>query len=135
MTKIIKALIEKSFPQSNVEAILEVINATPKPEIAAEVLCGLYEAPIIEKRAVSLSGYGPCIFISYDKWTDEVKFSYIHKKTKGGYFSKDIDPATITMDNFKELALNRNGDDTIWLEILTGETTVRTSTKLLEYWN
>ena len=67
MKKIMKALLEAKFPAINIDALRLVIESTPAPEIATEILCGLFEMPQVSKTPGAH-------FIERDKHTTNVRF-------------------------------------------------------------
>jgi len=91
--KIIKALLGAKFPGIDLDALTEIIMHTPNPDISTEVLCGLYEEPEVSplislsyiKDHESRTNY---IFISYDKYTNEVKYSY-QERIQRSYWCKN----------------------------------------------
>ena len=84
MNKIIKALLEAKYPAVDVNALLEIIHKTPSPEIATEIICGLYQEPWVSpspcekfkatKFEVELKGY--------NKWEDAVEYKFKSRKSK-----------------------------------------------------
>ena len=123
MNKIIEKLLTVTFPTVEINNLLEIVSATPNPEMATEILCGLYEEPklpikvqdnSVDKKELTLT--------SYDKWTDKVCYSYIKEKTINGYFPKGTIKEDITLDNFKEKKVEwRSGQDLVTIYINTGE--------------
>lgn len=75
MNKIIIAALASAKP--TVEQLLEIINATGNVEVATEVILGVYEQPAIEPECKRVSESEVSIeFISFDKFTNTVTFSY-----------------------------------------------------------
>jgi hypothetical protein len=92
MEKIIKAALTVKYPTASIDALLEVVMATPNPQIATEILLDVYNYPI-----VTIEAHQKCrpdeankIFISYDKWTDNVHYSYNPRRTKYGWYLKSL---------------------------------------------
>jgi hypothetical protein len=86
MNKIIKAALAAKFNNANVDALLEVVNATENPEAATELILGVYEQPQINLAAHP--NFCPDeqnkMFVRYDKWRDRIIYSYQYtKKTEG----------------------------------------------------
>ena len=139
-SKVIKALLAIKFANCDVEALCEIVNATPNPDVATEILCGLYEEPIIPEKSILNMYLGnkdrntECTFESYNKWDTRVTFRYLKIKTRSGYFPKEIDTNIITNDNFNELVVNEKSVPTRYITIETGETYGDTSTCDLEDW-
>jgi hypothetical protein len=99
--------------------------------IATEILCGLYEKPEIAKTSDIAD---KATFVSYNKWKDEVKYTYVRKQTKGAYFPSNIDPATINMDNFDELKSPSGHGDVQYRYVDTGKTVAQETTCSLRRW-
>jgi hypothetical protein len=129
MNKIIEKLLTVTFPTVDVNSLLEVVTATPNPTIATEILCGLYEEPILPKLVQETSGdKRELTFKSYNKWDDKVHYSYIKEKTINGYFPKGTVREEITLENFKEREVSwKSGMDQVSFSLKTGETSVDTS--------
>lgn len=92
MEKIIKAALAAKYPTASVDALLEVVMGTPNPEIATEILLGVYSYPI-----VNLEPHENCnpsetnkLFINHDKWTDQVNYNYNPRKSKYGWYKKGL---------------------------------------------
>lgn len=132
MNKILKALLETKFPTANVNAFLEVIGATPNPELATEILCGLYEEAVIKHKFTLVKG-NIYSFVSYNKWNDKVTYSYDEPETRGGYFPENINKEDVTIDNFDKLKSSKSTNN-YWY-IPTGKMVKRTSEVYLETWN
>lgn len=78
MKNLIQALLQTRFGD-NTEAIMELLEATPNPEVGAEILMNIYEEPEInEYPHENLFGSHKVDieFKSYNKWTDEVVYTY-----------------------------------------------------------
>jgi len=134
MNKIIKALLEAKYPTIDTSVLLEVVSVTPNAEIATEMLCGLYEDPVIPNKMVNAkTREGVLTFIKYDKWTDKVHYSYKTPETKGAYFKSGLKKEDITMENFE--SMKSSDSNRVWLEIPTGEIIEKTSYVSLDSWN
>lgn len=134
MSKIIQALLEAKIPSVNITLLLDVISATPNPELATEILCGLYTEIEFPYSRVQSKSDGVYIFKSYDKWQDCVTYSYIHKETKGGNFPKGTKISDVTMETFDKMKVP-SGSDTVYLYIPTGKETERQSSMSSISWN
>jgi hypothetical protein len=137
MNKIIEKLLTVTFPTVEIANLLEIVSATPNPELATEILCGLYVEPILPEKVKENSGGNPktMTFKSYDKWTNRVDYSYIREKTIDGYFPKGTDRSTITLENIKELRQEyRSGQDMMNIVLKTGETVLDSSYCSLSTW-
>lgn len=124
MNKIIEKLLTVTFPNVNIASLLEIVSATPNPEIATEILCGLYEEPKLPIKVQETSGDKKVLtFQSFDKWQDKVKYTYIKEKTISGYFPKGTVKEDITLENFKEKQQDwKSGAEQINISLKTGET-------------
>ena len=82
MEKVIRALLATKF--QNVDAIMEVINATPNPTVATEVITGIYEEPYWESYLFDLPSNNRWNLTpqSYDKWTNQVTVAFQQKESK-----------------------------------------------------
>ncbi len=129
MNKIIEKLLTVTFPTVDVNSLLEVVTATPNPELATEILCGLYEEQVLPRVVQETSGdKKELTFKSYNKWDDKVHYSYIKEKTIHGYFPKGTVREEITLENFKEKEVSwKSGMDQVSFSLKTGETSVDTS--------
>ena len=82
MLKFIRIAIEDHFEHKYVNSIMEVINATPNPRVAAEILLGMYEEPTIPKQVITEGGT-ILTLVNYNKFTDKVEYSYILHGVEG----------------------------------------------------
>lgn len=138
MNKVIKVALESKFPSEKgygINRILEVIEATPNPTIATEILLGIYEEPVIPHKRVIHKNDGELTFVSYDKWRDRVDYSYEVAETKNAYFPKSIDKSEITLENFDKLRVSYEEGVVHNVSIPTGKVLKRTSYVSLEAWN
>lgn len=136
MDKIIKALLSEKFKGLDVDSLLEVINNTTNPQIATEIVCGLYEAPVFFKNEKRVSKHnGTLTFLSYDKWSNRVEYKYTAEESKGVYVSKDTDPKLVTIENYKDYEISKgNSQDGSWIYVKTGKSVDRTDVMYLENW-
>jgi hypothetical protein len=133
MNKIIQQLLVKTFPTMDITSLMEVINATDKPEIATEILCGIYVAPETGATIRTHEGRGTVEFKGYDKWKDEISCTYQEPVTKSGYFPKETDRGIITLENFDTLKVPYSSN-TISVSIKTEEFRLAKYTCSLETW-
>lgn len=153
MEKIIRIALEARYPE--IDALIEVVNATANPTIAAEILLGIYEEPKIPsypcERWISYNEERKNIkFISFEKFKQEITYSYqtpeyqtywLKKgENKPSLGSNDINPDHLNTSSI-ELAskLNipveevRSGYELIYIyNDKLGE--IRTATMSLEDW-
>jgi|GEM_PF-5112402 len=138
MNKVIKVALESKFPSEKgfgITRILEVIEATPNPTIATEILLGIYEEPVIPHKNVIHKNEGELTFVSYNKWQDRVNYSYDQIETRSAYFPKSIDKSEVTLENFDKLRVSYEDGMVQSISIPTGKVLKRTSYVSLETWN
>jgi hypothetical protein len=109
MNNVEKKLIELTFPTVNVDSLMEIIVATPNATVATEILCGIYQEPEFVKDKFSPSGVART-FVLYDKWLEQIKYSYLQEEIKYEYFPPNVDKASITLENYKELKGDYSND-------------------------
>ncbi len=95
MEKILKIALENAKP--NMSALIKVINATGNPQVAAEMLLGIYEYPVVPNQPgkVIQNQYHNPLKESYNPFTDEVTFKCYYTKTKTGWVDKRIEEPTV----------------------------------------
>lgn len=135
MNKIISKLLSVQFPTVDLKSLMEIINATPNPELATEILCGLYEKPELPYKVIGSSSYKNAVLtrVKYDKWSNKVKFSYTKEKMIGVKISKDTDTSLITLENYKEFEAGTKDWDK-WYYLPTGEYEFQEDHTYLETW-
>ena len=116
MNKIIIAALASAKP--TVEQLLEIINATSNPEVATEILLGVYETPNIEKVCKRESENEINVeFISFDKFNLTVTYSYNRVNTMYRWIPNDKNVALInaigsyTWSDDAAKALNMSEDE------------------------
>ena len=135
MEKIIAKLLEVSYPGINTSVLLEIVQATPDPKLATEMLCGLYREPeIVNTRVMSTNSEGVLTFKSYDKWQDRVIYSYEKEETRSGYFPKSLRKEDVTIKTFDSLKCPWKEGETHTLYIPTGKMEERESYMSLSSW-
>lgn len=136
MNKIIEKLLKVTFPNVDTDSLLEIICATPNPELATEILCGLYEEIKLPTKVQETSGDKRELTLSsYDKWNDKVYYSFLREKNISGYFPKGTIKEDITLENFKERQQDwKSGTEQINITLKTGETVLDSSSCSLNKW-
>ena len=130
MEKLIKCALATKFNQTSIDAIMEVIHNTPDPNVATEILLGLYEAPVFcTSHTISKK---ECFFDSFDKWSDTVWYTYTTNKRVHIYIKKGTDQSLINKDNYKEYEVPyKAGEiDSMYVtldELVTEKSTCRSS--------
>ena len=76
-------MIGKITIETDLESLNEILNATGNPTVATLILNGTYQEPVIDTRDRASTPLREdaerkqYIFISYDKWRDEVKYKEV----------------------------------------------------------
>jgi hypothetical protein len=109
MNNVEKKLIELTFPTVNIDSLMEIIVATPNATVATEILCGIYQEPVFVKDKLSPNGVART-FMSYDKWNNQIQYMYLQEEIKYEYFPPNVDKASITLENYKELKGDYSND-------------------------
>jgi len=133
MQTILTVALGTIFPKENIESIMEVIGATPNPDIATAILLGIYEQPVIQASAVHDNK--DCHFISYNKWDDQVHYSYMIKDSKHIYVKKDIDTSLINENNYEEFSVSYHSDNAIGYRVTLSNLVAVKSHMYSETWN
>ena len=133
MNKIISKLLSVQFPTVDLKSLTEIISATPNPELATEILCGLYEEPKLPSQVIGTSSYKNAVLtlLDYNKWSDKINFSYIKEKTIPIKISKTTDTSLITLENYKEFKADSFDS---WYYLPTGEFETETGHMYSETW-
>ncbi len=123
MKTIVEVALATKFDEKQVPSILEIIGATPNPEMATEILLGIYEQPVLKDTAVRNNVV--LTLVSADYWQGRVNYEYQDESKKSFYVHKDTDKSLITLDNYKEYAIDWNAENAVHMELLTGEIVTR----------
>lgn len=129
MNKIIRAALAAKF-QGNVDNILTVVNATPNPEMATEILLGIYEPVQLSKKVENRGEF--YTLISVDEWSRQVVYSYERKKSISTYFPEGTKKEDVTLENFK--SLQKEGKRDVYIRIETDEIEKIENTTSIESW-
>ncbi len=133
MNNVEKKLIELTFPTVNVDSLMEIIVATPNATVATEILCGIYVEPVFVKDKISSSGVART-FVLYDKWLDQIQYSYLDEVPVYCYFPETVDKNTITRDNYKSLECDYNVSKAYRYGVKTGKLEERTNWCSIKDW-
>lgn len=111
MNKIIKLALTQATP--TLEALLEIIAATPNPEVATEILLGIYEDPLIGEPGPEMDKqYHNIKFLSYDKFKEQVSFQYTRVQKTTGWVPINMEHPTVndivSTKSWVEDAFNNN---------------------------
>lgn len=74
-----KAALAAKFNASDVDVMLEVANQTNNPEVAVELMLGIYQQPDVNFTPhpdAKSQDHPNMMFERYDKWTDKVHYTY-----------------------------------------------------------
>jgi hypothetical protein len=77
-----------------------VITATPNPEMAAEILLGVYVKPEIPNTIVENNVKKTVVSVNY--WKATVTYSYEEEVIKHLYVEDSLDTSVITLENWKQ---------------------------------
>jgi hypothetical protein len=120
MNKIIEVALTGKFGTEAVTSLMEVIGATPNPEMATEILLGVYVQPEIPNAVVNAKGLEKTL-VSVDYWTNTVYYSYEEEVRKHIYVHVDTDTSLITLENYKEYMINYSDANSTAFSFSTGE--------------
>jgi len=133
MQTILTVALGTIFPKENIDSIMEVIGATPNPDVATQILLGIYQAPGMQTQA-DIGGV-KCHFIRYDKWTDAVTYWYMQQETKHIYISKDTDKTQITEENYETFKVSYDSENSVSYSVKLSTQRKVETTCGSEYWN
>jgi hypothetical protein len=111
MQNILTIALGTIFPKENIQSIMEVITATPNPDIATEILLGIYQEPVVCESA--MIDDKQCFLISYNKWDNQVFYYYLTKDSKHIYVKKDTDTSLINENNYEEFSVQYHSEKAI----------------------
>jgi len=131
MNKIIEVALAGKFTADAVPSIMDVIIATPNPEMATEILLGIYEKPTLAEHVIAKDVVRKLESVDY--WRDEVRYSYLVEETKGFYVQSDCNTDEITMDNYEQYAVKYH-DGCKHFSLKTGEMVVRKDITTIGEW-
>lgn len=132
MKTLTEIALSTRFKKTDIPAILEIAGATPNPEMALNILMGLYKEPVLPKKIIYDGIERTAVRI--DHWHNEVWYEYQKEKTKHIYVLKDVDESLITLDNYKEYDVNWEPGKTKGVTLNTGEFETAKSTMSIDQW-
>jgi hypothetical protein len=133
MNKIIEVALTGKFGTDDLTNLMKVITATPNPEMATEILLGVYVRPEIPNVVVTDQGLEKTV-VSIDYWTNYVTYSYKEEVRKQFYIDKDTDTSLITLDNYKDYERRYDNDNIRSFYLPTGEIKQRQSSCSFSDW-
>ena len=100
MNKIIEVALTSKFGAEAVPNLWDVITATPNPEMATEILLGVYEKPEIP-NTIFENGTKKTV-VSIDYWQATITYSYEEEVKKHIYVDENLDTSILTLENYLE---------------------------------
>ena len=88
-SKITRLALSLKFNHDDIDSIMEVIKASGNETVATEILLGVYEAPEVNEIAPDTKYEANKTLVSYDKFKDEVKYTYQSVKELSAWFLKE----------------------------------------------
>jgi hypothetical protein len=101
LDKIIKIALKAKYPEINVDALIAVIQATPNPVMATEIILGDHDPVILEplRRPKASHHVGPYILTEVDEWNDKVFYKYQYHDTSVRYYKTQEERDLATPNN------------------------------------
>lgn len=115
MEKITRLALSLKFNAGDIDSVMEIIMATGNETVATEILLGVYEAPEVAVIAPNTKYEANRRLVSYDKFKEEVKYSYQPVRELSAWFLKEQEDLSLensvsqknwTEDVAKELAIS-----------------------------
>lgn len=124
--------LESKFNKEDIPALLSVVEETPNPETAIEILLGIYQEPTIFKFAKDGENEAERTLVGFKPISQTVTYTYFPIKSKEAWFRKDEEnlcEATIASTNrWQEDAAEHLG---ITIEELRENYAVKTYSKVI----
>ena len=134
MNKIIRIALSTKFSEEIIGSLENIIANTPNPEHATALLLGIYEEPEIKGLSKMICNV-PRTFVSYNPWTNNVRYSYLEDKKIHIYVEENTDTSLINIENYKEFEVRYRSSGVKSFSFKTGEVYESTDTCDLENWN
>jgi hypothetical protein len=131
MENIIKVALLSKFSAEALPSVMEVINATPNPLMATEILLGTYEQPEIPETTMYKDTLRTLKSVDY--WLDQVKYTYEVVETKGFYIHEDTDKDQVTIENYEQFMIDRT-QNAVWVSIPTGKISMSSNYCSIDSW-
>lgn len=103
--KIIDILLTSSLKvnKKHMEQLKTLVNTSPNPTLALELLLGVYEMPNVVDKTIIIKGREtPCKVISYNPVKERVNYSYEKVNAKQFWVNKEIEKPILP--TYKQLA-------------------------------
>jgi len=93
MSTLLKFALESKFGKNiNAQEVIDVAEATGNSTVAVEKILGIYKEPDflkeITNKTYSRDG-DVCVFVSHDPFREEIKYSFLEKKSATRYFNRE----------------------------------------------
>ena len=131
MNKIIEVALTGRFGAEEVPNLMDVIIATPNPEMATEILLGIYEKPALAENVIVKDVVYKLDSVDY--WNNEVRYMYLEEGSKSIYVQNDCNTDEITLDNYEKYQV-KYSDNCKYFTFKTGEMVVRKNTTTIGQW-
>lgn len=133
MEKIIKLALGLSYPKEKLAALQEVINATPNPTMATEILLGVYEKPKVPSKVKTKEGVVR-ILKEVNLWAERVTFKYLKNKRIGAYYPKEVEEKQLNDMNWEGLKCSSSTEGSKYLYFTSKEMEEREEECNLQHW-
>jgi hypothetical protein len=102
---------------------MEVISATPNPQLAIEILLGIRVFTQPPSKGLSYDKKTYYTLKAWNEWTGDIEATYTEERKVGLYLPVDTDVSLVNALNYKEYKVDYLGNDadTKWVTIGTGE--------------
>jgi hypothetical protein len=137
---IMSAALATKFAKEQIEAVLDVVIATPNAEIAVEKLLGVYVFPVVAQMGKYINSKEEASIYkmeSFDEWQQTVYYSYEELDTKSVWVLKEKENQ-VTWDNLYQLEVSSRereaNPEAHVLVKLEGEVRTRKSSCTLHQW-
>jgi len=112
--RIMAIALESKMPGVNIQAIMQIINATPNATLAMEVLLGIYEPEevALESEIKHSEIIGLARFKEYNMWIDKVQYEYDYHQFVVRYFKtqEDADSCATADESYKN-SISKSWED------------------------
>lgn len=133
MYKIIEVALTSKFGADAVTNLMEVIGATPNPEMATEILLGVYQEPVIPNKIISNSGVEKTL-VSVNHWLGDVTYTYQEEVRQHMYVDENLDTSILTLENYKEYEKQYGDSNRKVFYLPTGEMKTQKSSSSISTW-
>jgi hypothetical protein len=77
------------FSAEHMQSLMEVVNATENPQVAIQLLLGIYQQPEIPPQVIGKNGEIKT-FVNFNKFSNYVEYKALDITTKGMWFLKPV---------------------------------------------